>query len=126
MAETPARIRFKRSFGQANHFLVTIIVGLNSIKNSDHMLPSDLPAAWDPQDARRSAERSEAFAIQGTSVFLVTALDQYLSEAAELSRPNSQQIVADLDAAAKNEKGLRGRYKPSANSPGRFAPRNLL
>ena len=118
MAATPERTHFKRSFGQANHFLVTIIVGLHTVKTLEAVPPPNLPAAWDPKDAGRSAERSEAFAIQGALVFLVTALDQYLGEVARLARPRSPSLAAAIDAAAKNNKGLRGQVQAFANFSG--------
>lgn len=118
MAATPERTHFKRSFGQANHFLVTILVGLNAVKTREAVPPPNLPAAWDPKDARRSADRSEAFAIQGALVFLVTALDQYLGEVARLTRPKSIPLAAAIDAATKSDKGLRGRVQAFADFSG--------
>jgi hypothetical protein len=106
MSATPQRSQFKRTFGQANHFLVTLIVGLDAVKAGN--IGSNLPAAWNPKDRVRSAERSEGFAIQGTLVFLITALDEYLGEIARLARPSSAELIAALDASRANEKGRRG------------------
>ena len=114
MAATPQRSHFKRSFGQANHFLVTILVGLNAVKTGDALPPPALPAAWNPKDASRSAERSEAFAIRAALVFMVVELDHYLGESARLAGPRSPSLSAALDAAAKNNKGLRGRVRAFA------------
>lgn len=115
MTATPERSHFKRSFGQANHFLVTIIVGLHAVKSRDAVAPPDLPAAWDPKDAARSAERSEAFAIQGAVVFLTTALDQYLADVARLMRPTSPSLASALDAAGQKKGGLRGEARVFAD-----------
>jgi len=109
MNATPERSMFKRSFGQSNHFLVTIIVGLDAVKHGGADVHSDLPIAWDPKDPARSAARSEEFAIQAGIVFLVTALGGYLGEAARRARPAAPDLRAALDSAAANKKGLHGK-----------------
>lgn len=116
MSATPERARFKRTFGQANHFLLTLIVGLEAVKAGN--AGPTLPAAWNPINPVRSAQRSEGFAIQGTLVFLVTALDRYLGDVARLARSSSVRLAAAIDAAKENDKGLRGEIQAFADFAG--------
>lgn len=116
MTATPERSRFKRTFGQSNHFLLTLIVGLDAVK-AGNAGPS-LPAAWNPKDPSRSAQRSEGFAIQGTVVFLITAVDQYLGDIARLVSPSSAELAAALDSAREKEKGLHGKIQAFADFAG--------
>lgn len=109
MTVTPERSEFKRTFGQSNHFLVTLLVGLNCIRSGSAGLPPELPVTWNPQDAARSAIRSEEFALQSGVVFLVTALSEYLHGAARLARSTSPDLAASLAAVDSNNRGLSGR-----------------
>lgn len=115
MAATPQRSKFKRSFGHANHFLVTIVVGLATVKAGATAPETEIPAAWSPKDAKRSAERSEAFAIQGAVVFLMTALDLYLAEVARLASHRSPSLQSALEAATRDRGGLRAKVRAFAD-----------
>lgn len=78
LRKTPARRAFKSLLGQANHLLITQLVGLAAVEAGDAHCPPDLATSWNPQDVRRSAERSREFAIRGTLVATCDALDTYL------------------------------------------------
>lgn len=80
-AQSPARQRFKKALGQANHFTITILVGLSAIESG---LITDIPeylhAAWSPDDPVVSAKRSASYALESIVVRATDALDTYLAE----------------------------------------------
>lgn len=79
MKQSSARRTFKRNFGQANHFLVTCLVGLHTLENSDIIrAPVDLHAAWSPKDKASSISRSKHFVLQSFLGWAVDSLDTYL------------------------------------------------
>jgi len=75
---THARWAFKDLLGQANHFLITILVGLNGVKSKQIKMDEEFRTSWNPQDAKRSAERSRVFALDLSLVRAVDALDTYM------------------------------------------------
>ena len=79
MKQTSARKRFKKHFGQANHYLVTCLVGLHALEHSDiGQAPKELHAAWSPRDKQSSIYRSKHFLLQSFLGWAVDSLDTYL------------------------------------------------
>jgi hypothetical protein len=79
MKQSSARRTFKRNFGQANHFLVTCLVGLHTLEHSDiSNAPIELHAAWSPKDKASSIYRSKHFVLQSFLGWAVDSLDTYL------------------------------------------------
>lgn len=74
-----ARKTFKRLLGQTNHYLITILVGLDYIKDNDINLPEEFRTSWNPRDKKSSSIRSREFAINATLSWAIDALDAYLS-----------------------------------------------
>ncbi len=79
VTETYARRRFKDLLGNANHLLITILVGLSGVEKGRVGLDADFHAAWNPQDVVSSARRSRAFALDLGLVRSVDALEVYMS-----------------------------------------------
>ena len=77
ISRTHARWAFKDLLGQANHFLITILVGLNGIKANQIEMDPEFSTSWNPHDPKRSAERSRVFALDLALVRAVDALDTY-------------------------------------------------
>lgn len=73
-----ARKSFKKRFGQANHFLITTLIGLDLVKNNDVTCPASFSTTWKPKDKTASAERSRQFVIQAFLASAIDALDSYL------------------------------------------------
>lgn len=48
--------------GQANHFLITILIGLDEVSKGQVKKPDTLDVCWNPKDVRASVERSRAVA----------------------------------------------------------------
>lgn len=79
MKETLARHEFKKLIGQANHFLVTTLVGLDCLdKNREHQADG-LHAAWSPKSVDISVRRSRFFVLHSFLASAVDALDVYFS-----------------------------------------------
>ena len=78
LKRTQARAAFKELLGHANHFLITILVGLNGVKCGTVKHDDEFRAAWNPRDAKASAERSRLFALDLALVRAVDSLATYM------------------------------------------------
>jgi hypothetical protein len=77
---SPARKRFKDLLGGANHLLITILVGLDAVdKGLVKNGPTELHAAWNPQDVKASVSRSKILVREMALVRAIDALDAYIS-----------------------------------------------
>lgn len=78
LKRTHARKVFKGLLGQANHFLITILVGLNGVRNGTARLDEEFRTSWNPRDVKRSAERSRSFVLDLALIRAIDALDLYM------------------------------------------------
>ena len=102
LKRTSARTAFKDLLGQANHFLITILVGLNSVRKGDAKIDEEFRTTWNPQDARRSAERSRSFVLDLALIRAVDALDTYMMQSRR--RPyaiTSQEFARRMDGTGQ-------------------------
>lgn len=80
MNNTPARAQFKKHLGQANHFMITSLVGLHHLEASDVVeAPAELHTSWNPHDKTASTARSRIFVLQSSLGWAVDSLDMYIS-----------------------------------------------
>lgn len=70
--------KFKKEIGQANHFLITILIGLDGIKSGTVVKNVEFDAAWNPKDVIASANRSRIYTIKASLAWVVDCLDMYL------------------------------------------------
>lgn len=70
--------RFKAEIGQANHMLITIMVGLDGIIPYHVEAQNEFHTSWNPKSKKASVERSKVFAKKATMAWLVDCLDIYL------------------------------------------------
>ena len=76
---SPARKKFKKHLGQANHLIITILVGLDAIERDIvRDVPKDLGAAWAPRNPTNSARRSRRLVLDMALLRAVDALDIYI------------------------------------------------
>lgn len=68
---------FKKQMGQANHFLITILIGLDAVKNGAKK-EEEFNACWNPESIESSVSRSKKFAINSALSWSVDNLDMYL------------------------------------------------
>jgi hypothetical protein len=107
MEKTPARIQFKRHFGQANHYLVTTLIALHHLDDSSVVAaPPELHAAWNPKNKTASIERSRVFVARSFLGWAVDSVDMYVSL---LNRkPNFLQnalLISKLDGKGRSVLG---------------------
>lgn len=77
--ETTARSKFKDILGQANHLLITNLVGLHAVESGKiFTAPPELRAAWSPKDVTVSARRSRRMLLDMALVRAVDGLDMYI------------------------------------------------
>ncbi|WP_425908975.1 hypothetical protein [Nitrobacter sp. TKz-YC02] len=81
LKRTHARAAFKDLLGQANHFLITLLVGLSSVRDGIATLDDEFRTSWKPHDVKRSAERSRQFALDLSLVRAIDSLDAYMMQA---------------------------------------------
>lgn len=68
---------FKKRLGQANHFLITILVGLDGIIKDDITLSPEFSTSWNPKNKENSAKRSAKFALNSALAWTIDNLDAY-------------------------------------------------
>jgi hypothetical protein len=78
LSRTHARAAFKDLLGQANHFLITILVGLNGVRTGSVDIDQEFRTSWNPRNVKQSADRSRAFALDLALVRAVDSLDAYM------------------------------------------------
>lgn len=69
---------FKTEIGQANHMLITIMVGLDGIIPYHVEAQEEFHTSWNPKSKKNSVERSKVFAKKATMAWLVDCIDMYL------------------------------------------------
>lgn len=100
LESTPARHAFKQNAGQNNHFLVTLLVGLDGIRAGQVTLNPEFSTSWGPKDPRRSAERSREYALKTSLVWIVDLVDAYrrgLSATTGVVDASTAQHIQALD-----------------------------
>lgn len=100
--KTAARATFKSLLGQANHFLITILIGLEGVRNRETTLGSEFHTSWNPQNVGRSVERSRVFALDLALIRAVDALDTYMMRCRR--RPCAlagQEFIAAMDGTGQ-------------------------
>jgi len=103
-----ARKIFKRLLGQTNHYLVTILLGLDYIQNNEIELPQEFSTSWNPKDKKSSTIRSREFTINATLSWAIDALDAYLSLCHK--RPTLYQEKTIQDEASGAERYVNAKY----------------
>jgi hypothetical protein len=104
LAQSRPRSAFKGLLGNANHLIITALVGLDAVERGVvHKVPEDLHAAWSPKDAVNSAKRSRRLILDMALIRAIDAVDVYLREA--LRKPalvQSADFRRDLDSAGQS------------------------
>lgn len=69
--------KFKTEMGQANHFLITIMIGLDAVEDGAEKRES-FNTTWNPENRTNSVVRSKKYAIKSALAWTVDNLDMYL------------------------------------------------
>ena len=82
MKTTAARKKFKKNFGQSNHFLITSLIALYNLRLTDKNIkcPEDFSTTWNPENLENSISRSRKFILKSYLSFAVDGLDLYFTE----------------------------------------------
>ena len=100
---TKARHAFKDLLGQANHFLITILVGLNGVRSNQVTIDSEFNTSWNPKNKINSADRSRQFALDMGLVRAVDALDTYMMMSARKPRSiEGNEFRSAMDGTGKS------------------------
>ena len=108
--------QLKKRIGQANHFLITILVGLDEVSNGNAKKSATLDAKWEPKDVKVSASRSRTYALNSSLSWIVDNFDSYVQNCKRKpSFIENSELQRALDSADRrvNEKFevLYERYK---------------
>ena len=96
----------KKILGQANHFLITILVGLDSVKKNDITLPAEFRTSWNPKDKIRSVLRSREYALISSLAWAVDCLDAYFTKINQ-----SPKLIEDYNLQSKIDESGRSVYE---------------
>ena len=66
--------KFKTEVGQANHFLITIIIGLDAVEDGAQKKES-FNTTWNPRNVKASVGRSRHYAIKSALAWIVDNQD---------------------------------------------------
>jgi hypothetical protein len=69
---------FKNHLGQTNHYLITILIGLEGVRTGKVTKEDSLHVAWNPKSLEESVVRSRRFARNSALSWAIDALDAYL------------------------------------------------
>lgn len=84
MRRTRPCVTFNRDAGQNNHFLITILVGLDAVGRGEVEKQPDFSTTWNPVNVVSSAARSRAYAINTSLVWISDLIDVYSRAAQSL------------------------------------------
>ena len=120
LAHSYARRQFKKKMGQANHFLVTILVGLSEVYKGTVKKPDTMDVSWNPQSVQVSSLRSMRYALNSSLAWAVDNLDAYVQTC--MRNPKlieGNGLSEELDSAGKSVyekfKVLHKRYSRAAD-----------
>ena len=90
--------------GQANHFLITALIGLDYIDNIDSVeCPPGFSTSWNPRDKKASIDRSRQYIINSSLAWSVDCLDSYFSGCnQEPKLIDNIDFIKDLDKAGRS------------------------
>lgn len=101
LTRSQPRSAFKGLLGNANHLIITALVGLDAVERGVvREVPDDLHTVWSPKDAVSSAKRSRRLVLDMALIRAIDAIDVYLRDS--LRKPalvHSAEFRKDLDAA---------------------------
>lgn len=72
-----AKRSFKKRIGNANHLLITILVGLDEIESGNVVKSPSFSTSWNPKNPVVSAKRSSRFALNSALSWAIDNLDAY-------------------------------------------------
>lgn len=102
--------KFKKNVGQANQFIITILIGLRGVEIGKVTKEEGFNTTWNPKNVKDSTERSKEFMLKSALIFLVDNLDMYIKSS------NREPRIITNDELHKNlndinNNSIRERFK---------------
>lgn len=98
------RKRFKENLGNANHLIITTLVGLDAIERGVVTgIPSEMRMAWSPKSPTTSARRSRRLVLDMALIRALDAIDVYIRDA--MRQPfliQESRLRSDIDSANRS------------------------
>ncbi|PRB66783.1 hypothetical protein [Arthrobacter sp. MYb213] len=117
---TPARIGFKKNAGQNNHLLITVLVGLESVRDGTASLKDEFSTSWSPKDRSRSALRSREYALVTSLVWITDLIDVYRKQVQKTDSVFDRSIqdsINRIDGRAERLSALASNLQIQLNDP---------
>ncbi|MET4622191.1 hypothetical protein ABIE18_003660 [Arthrobacter sp. 2762] len=105
---TPARVSFKKNAGQNNHFLITVLVGLDSVREGKAGLNDEFSTSWSPKDVERSALRSRDYALVTSLAWITDLIDVYRKRLQGMNSVFESAFSAKINAIEGRANRLSG------------------
>lgn len=85
---TKAKKIYKKRFGEANHLLITVLIGIDAIEKHNILEPhEEFSTTWNPKDRTSSVQRSRLFTIQAFFSHIVDGIDAYFTTLRTIKPP---------------------------------------
>lgn len=97
IVKSTALKQFKKEIGQANHFLITILVGLDGVKSGKIEKNDEFDVVWNPKNVEASVNRSRIYAIKASLAWTVDCLDMYLRLCNKKPKLLSEELSGKFD-----------------------------
>lgn len=107
LARTRPCADFRSLSGQNNHFLITILVGLDAVKSGSVTKQPDFSTTWSPRDPATSAGRSRAYAIRTSLVWITDLVNVYRRAASKLPGVCTVDELARIQGGGDDGSSLR-------------------
>ena len=78
VSHSPHLNQFKEAIGQANHYLITILIGLEGVRTGAVTKGDSFNVSWNPRSLEASVQRSRRYARQSGLTWSINALEGYL------------------------------------------------
>lgn len=98
---TPALIAFRRTAGDANRHLNTLLVALETLKSNTPIRPKGLVVPWTKPGVKKEWDDSRDFVLKGCMIAVVDALDQYMRVVSRISGLVSPKLDDVLNGRRK-------------------------
>jgi len=93
---TASRVDFKKRAGQNNHFLITVLVGLNAVEAGSATKNKEFSTAWKPKDHVQSARRSREYALNTSLAWIIDLVDVYRGQITKVPSVFSDQRASAI------------------------------
>jgi len=104
--QTRARAGFKRRSGHTTQHLLTLVVGVDAVRNGARATDS-LPATWNPRNAEDAADRARVFALNAALLWNAESVISYVQDLTRsIPRTLSEALIEDIRKVEDKEEKL--------------------